>query len=293
MAQTLRVTHRTEYRYDRPVSFGAHRLMLRPRDAHDMRLLHSGLTISPAARLRWHFDTFGNSVAVAESADAADILAVESTLVIRRYPHDPILAQRSGDGVARPQAYSDEERFDLGPLIAMQHAQEHGAITAWLDGALPQRPADPLERLHALSGAIHGGFDYSRRDIFGTQSAATTIAQGVGTCRDFALLFMEAARTMGFAARFVTGYLHDPVGGGLIGGGATHAWADACIPDEGWVEFDPTNRITGGGELIRVAVTRTPAQASPVRGTFEGAGAVALGMTVDVRVTREPGSAPT
>jgi transglutaminase-like putative cysteine protease len=101
---------------------------------------------------------------------------------------------------------------------------------------------------------------------------------------------MEAARQFGFAARFVTGYLYDPAedgGGGddaLAGGGASHAWAETFVPGAGWIECDPTNSIVAGGNLIRVATTRTPAQAQPVRGTFKGDGAACLGMDVTVTV---------
>ena len=111
-----------------------------------------------------------------------------------------------------------------------------------------------------------------------------------GTCRDFAVLFIEAARFLGFAARFVTGYLYDPGADGcegrpLSGGGSTHAWADVFIPGVGWIEFDPTNRIVAGRNLLRVAVTRTQTQALPVSGVFSGDGAF-RGMAVDVSVRR-------
>jgi transglutaminase-like putative cysteine protease len=146
--------------------------------------------------------------------------------------------------------------------------------------------------LHALNQAIHDRFAYRRRDEQGVQTPGQTIAGGSGTCRDFAFLFMEAARQLGFAARFVTGYLYDPAAeqGGdgddaLAGGGATHAWAETFVPGAGWIELDPTNRIVAGRNLIRVATTRTPAQAQPVRGTFNGDGATCLGMDVTVTVS--------
>ena len=127
--------------------------------------------------------------------------------------------------------------------------------------------------------------------VRGVQSPAETIALGRGTCRDFALLFMEAARGLGFAARFVTGYLYDAASDTRPtsiprGGGATHAWADVFVPGVGWVEFDPTNRIVAGRNLLRVATTRTPAQALPLSGTFSGPGATCLGMHVSVAVER-------
>jgi transglutaminase-like putative cysteine protease len=99
---------------------------------------------------------------------------------------------------------------------------------------------------------------------------------------------MEAVRSLGLAARFVSGYLCNrlPAGGGseLVGGGETHAWVQVYLPGAGWVEFDPTNGLVGGNDLIRVAVTRDPSQALPLSGTFAGAPGDFLGMSVAVEV---------
>lgn len=140
--------------------------------------------------------------------------------------------------------------------------------------------------LRGLSDTVHLNLRYSARDEMGTQTAADTIQSGIGSCRDFAFLMMEAARRFGFAARFVTGYLDDGPQHGVraIGGGATHAWADVFVPNEGWIEFDPTNQITAGAALIRVATTRTPAQASPISGSFQGLDATCLALAVSVEV---------
>lgn len=290
MAATLRIAHRTEYRYDRPVRFGPHRLMVRPRDGHDLWVLDASLLITPRAKLRWHFDTFGNCIAQATFSEPAETLLIQSELLIRRYPIGPRLLSIDRDRTPYPFTYSADDRVDLAPLIALQHPEELPVLKEWLDTAFQARPTEALAFLRALADAINASFDYTRRDELGTQSAATTIAKGRGTCRDLAFLFMEAARSFGFATLFVTGYLHDPLRGesGVVGGGATHAWADVFIPGEGWVEFDPTNRIVGGGALIRIAGTRTPAQASPISGTFVGTDAIFLGMDVDVVVTEVP-----
>jgi transglutaminase-like putative cysteine protease len=100
---------------------------------------------------------------------------------------------------------------------------------------------------------------------------------------------MEAVRSLGLAARFVTGYLYDPAldgaGAGVVGAGHTHAWVQAYLPGSGWVEFDPTNGIVGGPNLIRVAVARDPSQAIPVQGTYIGLADDFLEMSVDITVT--------
>lgn len=286
---TLQVHHRTRYRYERPVSFGVHRLMLRPRDGHDMRIIDSTLTLSPPAEVRWEFDTFGNSVAYAEFRDSADELVVQSDLVLHRYALEGPLVDIAPRAVPYPFAYSDDDLVDLAPLLRLECDGEAATVAAWLGSALPTLIGGSLDVLHALNQAIHGGFSYRRRDEQGVQTPGETIVAGSGTCRDFAFLFMEAARQLGFAARFVTGYLYDPAadadgGDALAGGGATHAWAETFVPGAGWIEFDPTNSIVAGGNLVRVATTRTAAQAQPIRGTFKGDGVACLGMDVTVTV---------
>lgn len=283
MAKTFRVSHRTEYRYDRAVTLGPHRLLLRPRDGHDLRVIETSLHILPEAHLRWHFDTFGNSVATAQFAEPSDTLIVQSDLLLRRYALDVGRISRVVEDVAYSDVYSNDELIDLAPLIAMGHEEERPVVKDWLSSAVPVQPDTAFAFLGALSAAIHAGFEYSRRNELGTQLAAATIRKGIGTCRDFAFLFMESARSRGFAARFVTGYLHD--GGALSGGGSTHAWAEVFIPHVGWIEFDPTNRIVGGAALIRVAATRTPGQASPITGSYEKSDAKFLELDVSVTVS--------
>lgn len=152
-------------------------------------------------------------------------------------------------------------------------------------------PHSTMHVLDLLNRVIYEHLIYRRREEYGVQTPAETIELGTGSCRDFALLFMEAARVLGFAARFVTGYLYSPGvdandADAELGGGATHAWADEFVPGAGWVEFDPTNRIVAGHNLIRVANTRAPAQAAPVSGSYHHDRAVFLGMNVDVEVKR-------
>jgi transglutaminase-like putative cysteine protease len=288
---TLRIVHTTRYRYDRPVRFGVHRLMLRPRDAHDMRLLGSALTVSPKAVVDWTFDVFGNSIGALTFLEEGETLLIVSELELRRYGLDDPLPALERRAAPYPFRYDADERVDLAPLRRLLFARERAAVERFLAAAIPLLPGRSVALLDALSTAINERFRYSRREAYGVQSPAETIARGAGTCRDFALLFMEAARVLGFAARFVTGYLYDPASdaapAGLRGGGATHAWADAFVPGVGWVEFDPTNRIAASRNLVRVATTRTPAQAVPVRGSWRAAaGACALAMEVSVEVSR-------
>jgi hypothetical protein len=284
---TFRIRHRTRYDYGIPVVLGLHRLMIRPRDGHDMRILESSLVVSPPADVRWSFDTFGNSVAFLTFHQAAEALVIESELTVRRYGVDAPLERIARHSEDYPFAYDIDDSIDLAPLLASQFPGDRRAVEAWIGSIMPERPADCLEVLNRIGDAIHHSYDYGRREERGTQTPGETIALGRGTCRDFALLFMEAARRLGFAARFVTGYLYDPGADGaaesaLTGGGTTHAWADVFIPGVGWTEFDPTNRIVAGRNLLRVATTRTPSQALPVTGVFEGIASSRMSVEVGV-----------
>lgn len=287
---TFQIRHRTRYSYDRPVTLGLHRLMIRPRDAHDMRILKSSLVLRPKADVRWAFDTFGNSVALLTFAGDTDELVIDSELTVRRYGLEepmPRIARHAG---RFPVQYDEEDLIDLAPFMASQFPEDRPAIDAWIRAAMPEDSGESLDVLDQLATAIHTGFAYGRREERGVQSPAATISLRGGTCRDFAVLFMEAARSMGFAARFVTGYLYDPKSDGraereVSGGGSTHAWSDVFIPGAGWIEFDPTNRIVAGRNLVRVATTRTQTQALPVSGVFSGTGRP-RGMEVEVSVRR-------
>lgn len=296
------VRHITVYRYARPVRIGRHRLMFRPRDSHDLRLFGATLAITPpAASIRWLHDVFGNSIAIADFAAETAELRFQSDIVLEHYglehPEFPI------EDYARtfPFNYSAEEIPDLGRTTERHYADPEHKVDAWAKQFVtPSKPTRELietqPALERMMQAIKDGFAYARREAEGTQDPLRTLELGSGSCRDFALLMMEAARSLGLAARFVSGYLYDPaVDGataGSTGAGATHAWVQIYLPGAGWVEFDPTNAIVGGKNLIRVAVARDPQQAVPLAGEWTGAAADYLGMEVTVTVTSQAAAAP-
>ena len=265
--------------------------MFRPRDSHDLRLLGTALTIRPFAIVRWLHDIFGNSVAIArfEESNTSDTLIFESAIRVKHYPVTLARLDLDADARQYPFNYSPWETPDLAPYAVRQYPDPGGSISAWACGFLSDNgSADTLRLLNAMNEAIRRDFFYARRDEHGTHPPARTLAQKSGTCRDYALLMMEAVRSLGFAARFVTGYLYDEALLGasvLVGGGETHAWLQVYLPGAGWVEFDPTNAIAAGRNLIRVAVARDPAQAIPLRGTYFGSGGDQPSMQVSVTVS--------
>jgi transglutaminase-like putative cysteine protease len=288
--KVLTVRHSTTYRYARPVEFGRHRLMLRPRDSHDLRLIGAELTLSPRGTVRWLHDVFGNSVALVDFKEPAEELAIVSTLSIERYALERLEFTIEPSAELYPFVYSSDDRTDLGRLLEQHYPDPRGVVEEWAKQFAPMRPSGTLNVLSAMNKAIHDTFGYLARDDEGTQTPIETIESQRGSCRDFALLFIEAARSLGYGARFVSGYLYDPAldgGAAVQGAGATHAWAEAYLPGAGWIEYDPTNGIIAGESLIRVAVTRDAAQAIPVAGTFDGEASDYLGMQVEVVVSAE------
>ena len=285
----LTIRHITDYRYKAPVSLGEHRIMMRPREAFDQHLLSARLDIDPEPKeLRWLHDVFGNSVAMALFERRTSQLTVTSETTLEHAP----LAQGQVDvePYARlfPFTYSSEDMPDLLRSIERQHHDPERTVDNWARGFVSNHgDTETVALLTAMATGIKRDFTYVPRHEKGTQSPIETLKTRQGTCRDFAVLMIEAVRALGFAARFVSGYVYNPSRKeGVVGGGNTHAWARIFLPGSGWVEFDPTNGIIGNRGLIRVAVARDPYQALPLSGTWFGLPASYLGMDVTVDVSR-------
>ena len=284
----LTIHHKTEYRYDRPVAFGEHRIMLRPRDGHDLRVLKGTLEIEPKpASLRWIHDVFGNSVAIATFDSRAKTLTFDSTATVEHNPAEEFALTADDPAYFYPFHYDDEELADLVQFIKPQYGDPDGELSAWARGFLDEQGMTPT--FNILSGMTHGirkAFTYRKRHEHGTQHPLDTLQTKSGTCRDYALFMIEALRRLGIAARFVSGYVFIPGdrGHGYVGGGSTHAWVQVYLPSAGWIEFDPTNGIIGTRDLVRVAVARDPRQAIPLHGTYMGPADAFVGMNVSINV---------
>ena len=283
----LNIHHKTVYRFQQPVSLGAHRLMLRPRETRDLRLMSHTLAITPDAVLTWAHDVFGNAVAIATFASMTDVLVIESDANILLNAAPWPVFDIAASAISYPFRYSDDERIDLGALAIEQYLDQAGRLRIWAQGFIRSNPTDTLSLLKDLSLGVAAKINYQSREDEGTQPPAQTLDRGWGSCRDLAVLFAEAARSLGFGARLVSGYLYNPNSDrtGSAGAGSTHAWAEVYVPGAGWITFDPTNRSVGGLNLIPVAVARDIRQAMPVSGSFVGLTNAFLGMAVEVSVT--------
>jgi transglutaminase-like putative cysteine protease len=283
----LTVRHTTAYRYSEPVGLGEHRMMFRPRESHDLRLLKTRLEITPRpAHFRLLHDVFDNSIGVVTFEGSTAELCFESVVTLEHFetvlPDYPIeeFAERY------PFSYSDEELPNLSR--ALVHHYPSDEVKQWARQFLDSSGgAGTMDLLRRMTLAIKQDFVYTRRSEKGVQNPTVTLETRRGSCRDFAVLMMEAARSLGLAARFVSGYIfvHGADDTGLTGGGATHAWMQLYLPGAGWIDFDPTNSIIGNRNLIRVAVAWDHTHVLPLWGTFIGKASSFLGMNVSVSVT--------
>lgn len=290
----LTVRHLTEYRYTRPVAFGEHRVIFRPRDSYDQRLLHAAIEISPRpSKLRWLHDVFGNCVAVAQFTERSATLRFESVIRLDHSSAHMLDFAIEDYAATYPFAYGAEDMPDLIRCIERQYLDPEREVDRWARRFVADRARNPTYNLLAeMTCAIKRDFRYVARQEKGVQDPIVTLQLGSGSCRDFAVLMMEAVRTLGMAARFVSGYLYVPSrdGSGHVGGGSSHAWVQVYLPGAGWIEFDPTNGIVGNRDLIRVAVARDARQAIPLWGTWYGEASEYCGMRTEVDVTA--GDAP-
>jgi transglutaminase-like putative cysteine protease len=266
--QRFKIIHRTYYNFSAPVVLGQHSLRLRPREGHDLRIESLELTISPPAELLWHRDVEGNSVALASFSQPTAQLAIESELIIQQYLEQPLDFLVADYAVDYPFSYLPDDLVMLAPYLELPDDETTVAVKRWLDGIWKTAEAiQSYSLLQRLTTTIYQHMRYRVREEPGVQSASFTLAEGSGSCRDFALLLMQAARQLGLAARFVSGYLHAP---GSAVAGATHAWAEIYLPGAGWKGFDPTIGTMVGVEHTPVAVARLPASVPPVAGSYRG-----------------------
>ncbi|MEO8071276.1 MAG: transglutaminase family protein [Acidobacteriota bacterium] len=282
----LTVRHVTAYSYSEPVKLGEHRMMFRPRGSHDLHLVQIKLDISPAPTgLRWLHDVFDNSIAAATFGDIDTTeLRFESTVTLEHRETASVDYTLAPAARLFPFQYSDEDAPDL-VRARMRHYPGDG-VTAWAARFMPtDGPIDTIGLLESISSSINREFTYVRRPEKGVQTPEDTLTRQSGSCRDFALFMMEAVRSLSFAARFVSGYIYVPRSEPTtVGGGSTHAWMQVYLPGAGWVDFDPTNRIVGSRNLIRVAVAWDHGHALPLWGSYIGPASAFLRMDVEVNV---------
>ena len=281
----LHIVHDTTYSYKKAVRFGPHRLVIRPREGHDMRIEEIRLEIEPAFDLEWSRDLFGNCVATAHILSPAEHLRIRSEVLLHQTAPFPLRPAQRKTRTEFPVHFSEIESAVATAYLATTHPADVAKVKEWVSTAIdPTIVHDAEEIVGSIARSIRKTIKYRRREAKGVQSPSQTLAAESGSCRDMATLMLEALRSVGFPARFASGYL---VGSASDAGhAATHAWAEAYLPSVGWLGYDPMLGEATSGNHIVVGVSNHPRGVMPVSGTFFDEDKSYLGMKATVRTAR-------
>ncbi len=263
----LQITHHTHYQYDREVQLQQHLIYLRPRENPLLEVRRATLKIQPEAHLHWMRDDFDNLPVTAEfdhPSATLDIISECDVITADLRPFDFLVRDYA---VKFPFQYEPLHRFNLSIYLTPPSDATQAVVRDWLDQHFTERPTETVAWLFALNQTITRVLQYRRRDEEGIQSPETTIQLGSGSCRDFAELFIACARTIGVAARFVSGYMYDPNAYDDTAF-SMHAWAEVFIPGAGWRGIDPTHAIFCTNAYIPIAHAVVAASVNPIQGSF-------------------------
>ena len=267
--QRYKIIHRTYYNYTDNVVLGPHQLLLRPREDYELRIESFVLKCNPETKIFWHRDIENNSVAVANFNQTAQQLVIESEVILHQYNESPLDFIVSDYAMSYPFEYKEDDKFLLSPYRVLPDQETRELLNNWIFNVWKyDEKIQTYTLLQELTKYIYKTLTYNVREEPGVQTVKQTLGSSSGSCRDFALLFMEAVRCLGLAARFVSGYLYAPLMSDQIG--STHAWAEVYLPGVGWKGFDPTIGDLVGKDHIPVAVSRLAQAVPPISGTFAG-----------------------
>jgi transglutaminase-like putative cysteine protease len=230
-------------------------------------------------------DDFDNLPARAHFSTSARTLEIASTCVVTTTDTQPFDFLVREYAINFPFVYEPLHRFNLSIYLTPPPRATQDGVRRWLDGRFTNRPRETVAWLFALNQVIHRNLVYRRRDDPGIQSALTTISLGSGSCRDFAVLLIECARTLGVAARFVSGYMFDPADNGLSAA-SMHAWTEVFLPGAGWRGMDPTHGIFCDNAYVPVAHAVVAESVNPIQGSFSSVPPAVATLSTDVRVRR-------
>ncbi len=291
-----RITHTTEYRYQAPVSHCYNLAHIIPRTSHRQTCLHSSIDVTPAARFKsTRDDYFGNRAFHFEIQRSHELLnlTAQSTVETRHQYLPKPLNESMTVAEARQHLRVSKEP---DTLLAREFKLDSPMITAFAglkDYALPffaeDRPL--LDATMALTQAIYRDFTYSPEATTLSTPLEEVLSHKKGVCQDFAHLQIGCLRALGFAAKYVSGYIETLPAIGkekLVGTDASHAWLSLYCPHFGWIEFDPTNNCLVGDQHILTAWGRDYYDVTPLRGVIFGGGETpSLSVSVDVSRVHE------
>jgi len=281
--ELLHLVHETNYTYSNVVQFSPHRLVLRPREGHDIRLHSMVLETWPKSEVHWYRDILDNVIAEATFLEPADSLKIRSEFVIGL----PIIP--AGPPQPVPVEFPSQVP-GIDELVAVPYRQftyppEVAKLRQWyamsgLSPGLGERRA----MFDDLAAYIYKVISYTRREEPGVQSPVQTLELGSGSCRDMAVLMIETCRSLGYPARFVSGYLESS--NSKVGRGSTHAWTEIYLPDKGWTGYDPSIGHRAGVGHVPVGVSHHPRGVMPVTGGYNGPPGTRTSLSISITTQR-------
>lgn len=290
----LFIRHTTRYTYDASVSLSPHLLYLRPRESPRVKLHDYSLTCQPAATLHKVRDPMDNDLYWARFPEHAAEVVFTMEADIETFDGNPFDFVLKDYALKFPFSYEPVFDFALSPYLIPPFEETQVALRAWLDQHFPadRRPTDTVTFVTELNSLMFSTLRYTRREEPGIQTSAQTMAFGGGACRDYAVLFIELCRTLGLAARFVSGYLHTAPGDDARTAGAMHAWVEVYLPGAGWKGLDPTHGVWCDDVFVPVAHAAQAESVNPIQGNYYHPTPVRSQLTTDISVEAAAPVAP-
>jgi len=282
----LHVTHLSRYEYDGVVRFSPHLLYLHPREAPLRRVSSFNFNISPDAKIVWARDAHDVEHAIAWFWDGARALSIRTDFDVETRDSNPFDFILRPGAASFPFAYEPSERFNLSSYLAPPPEETQRALRAWLDAQAFKRPGETVSFISGLNQLLYSNMNYVRREDPDIQDARTTLARGSGACRDYAVLLVALFRTLGLAARFVSGYVYSETDDSHRSLGAMHAWAEVYLPGAGWKGVDPTHGVFCDDSFIPVAHAPSAESVNPIQGSIYSSTRVRSSLFTDVRVEK-------
>lgn len=280
-----RIVHETIYHYLEPVRFGPHRLVLRPREGHDLRVEEMTLELSPESDLEWSRDVLGNSVTTAYFFAPASVLRIKNTLPLNQTSAFPRRNDRPVQRPKYPLEFSPLEEHITAAYRGSTFPDDAGRVREWVRAEIDPGAFPGAETLAAaVNQMVRRSIGYRRREEKGVQSPGETLTAGTGSCRGLAALLLECWQALGFPACFASGYLD--CAASEAGRASIHAWAEVYLPEVGWIGFDPTLGALTSSQHVVTGVSNHPRGVMPISGTFYGESSLYADMEVTVKTER-------
>lgn len=278
----LAIRYQATYAYEEPASLSPHLARIFPRTDLFIKISRSAFSTHPSADVQWRRDLFDNLIAYCFFPEPVALLPFSLELDLEVQERNPFHFLLDSRGLNVPCDYTPEERAVLAAFLEPPGPLELPPPLA------PNGPRPSVQTLTTLCLWIHENMTYERRDEGDAFEPEETLRRGAGCCRDFGVLLAAVLRANGVAARQASGFVWegDKAEEDRRAESAMHAWVEAYLPGAGWIGLDPTNGVLCDHHFVTTAVGRSPADVSPVAGTYFGKKTIASELATKLRITK-------